>query len=372
MIYVGKDFSVECLSEKPNDQNIIYTDNPENDFLKAQHNRQRTILDKMGAVNHLLQVYQPSDVLYAPALEEQKNLRQQFEQVQEARRKSALYAARFGEIVDFTRGIADRIYDNPSDHRQYFNNFVTRTLNLQDLYTSGHWKQVLHSWLMMNIRSEDGDENFGNRLNTVLSRIKQDKILGGFVQTAVPFLVQKGKDDLLPAIAERLTQRSGAMTELSDTTRQMLSAFKILTGKKAPDLIFKAPVLTQEGKSDTDIVLKSENLDAAYTIVLFYKGGCALCEDALIVLANRYKWLKKHNVRVIAVSGDDSEQGFEKKRKYHQWPDNYCDFTGMDGTNFRNYAVMGIPTLYLLDKNGIVLKKSALADEIIDQVKGDF
>ena len=106
--------------------------------------------------------------------------------------------------------------------------------------------------------------------------------------------------------------------------------------------------------------------------MLFYKGGCALCEDALIVLANRYKWLKKHNVRVIAVSGDDSEQGFEKKRKYHQWPDNYCDFTGMDGTNFRNYAVMGIPTLYLLDKNGIVLKKSALADEIIDQVKGDF
>ena len=33
-----------------------------NDFLKAQHNRQRTILDKMRAVNHLLQVYQPSDV----------------------------------------------------------------------------------------------------------------------------------------------------------------------------------------------------------------------------------------------------------------------------------------------------------------------
>ena len=372
MIYAGQGFFVECLSEKPNDKNIIYTGNPENNFLKAQHNRQRTILDKMGAVNHLLQVYQPSDVLYDPALEEQKKLRQQFEQVQEARSKSALYAARFGEIVDFTRGIADRIYDNPSDHRQYFNNYVTHTLALKDLYTSGHWKQVLHNWLMMNIRSEEGDEDFKNRLNTFLSRITQDKILGGFVQTAVPFLVQKGKDDLLPVIAGRVTQRSAAMTELSDTTRQMLSAFKILTGKKAPDLIFKGPVLTQAGKSNTDIVLKSGNLDAAYTIVLFYKGGCALCEDALIVLANRYKWLKKHNVRVIAVSGDDFEQGFEKKRKYHQWPDNYCDFTGMDGTNFRNYAVMGIPTLYLLDKKGIILKKSAMADEIIDQVKGDF
>ena len=312
-------------------------------------------------MNHLLQVYQSPDALYKPALEEQKKLRQQFEQVQAARSKSALYAARFGEIVDFTRGIADRIYDNPSDHRKYFNDFVTRTLDLKDLYTSGHWKQVLHNWLMMNIRSEDGEENFKNRLNTVLSRIKQDKILGGFVQTAVPFLVQKGKDDLLPAIAGQVTQRSGAMTELSDTTRQMLSAFRILTGKKAPDLIFKAPVLTQEGKSDTDIVLKSGNLDAAYTIVLFYKGGCALCEDALIVLANRYKWLKANKVRVIAVSGDHSEQSFEKKRIYHQWPDNYCDLTGMEGGNFRNYAVMGTPTLYLLDKKGVVLKKSAMA-----------
>lgn len=98
-------------------------------------------------------------------------------------------------------------------------------------------------------------------------------------------------------------------------------------------------------KNDTDIVLKSEALNADYTILLFYKGSCALCEDALIVLANRYKWLKKHNVRVLAVSGDDSEQGFEKKRKYHQWRDNYCDFTGMGGINFRSYAVMGIPTL---------------------------
>ncbi len=83
-------------------------------------------------------------------------------------------------------------------------------------------------------------------------------------------------------------------------------------------------------------------------------------------------WLKKNNVRVIAISGDNSEQGFEKKRKYHQWPDNYCNFTGMDGTNFKNYAVMGIPTLYLLDKKGVVLKKSAMADEVVDQVKEDL
>jgi hypothetical protein len=59
MIYTGKGFSVECLSEKPGPDNIIYTGNPENDYLKSQHSRQQTILDKLGAVNHLLQVYAP-------------------------------------------------------------------------------------------------------------------------------------------------------------------------------------------------------------------------------------------------------------------------------------------------------------------------
>jgi len=372
MIYVGKDFSVECLSEHPGPDNIIYKDNPENDYLSAQGQRQQVILKKLGAVNHLLQAYSPDDALYQTALKEQERLRLQFEQTQKERTNNSLYAARFGEIVDFTRGVADQVYENREDHVSYFNDFVTHTMNFMDLYTSGHWGRVLDNWVMMNIRSKDGNAGFEKRLNTALNRMDKDEILGSFVETVVPLLVQKGKDDLLPVIAAQLDKRPQAMDELTDTTRRMISSFEILTGRKGPNLKFKAPFLTQTGKSDTDIVLETGSLNADYTILLFYKGSCALCEDALIVLANRYKWLKTKDVRVIAVSGDDSEQEFEKKRRYHQWPDNYCDFAGMAGTNFRNYAVMGIPTLYLLDKKGVVHKKSAMADEIIDRVKREL
>jgi len=121
MIYTGKGFSVECLAEKPNSENIIYTGNPENDYLKSQHSRQQKILDKLGAVNHLLQVYSSEEDLHKTALDEQAHQRQAFEQVQAERAENTLYAARFGEIVDFTRGIADKIYDNPEDHTAYFN-----------------------------------------------------------------------------------------------------------------------------------------------------------------------------------------------------------------------------------------------------------
>jgi peroxiredoxin len=114
----------------------------------------------------------------------------------------------------------------------------------------------------------------------------------------------------------------------------MLTSFTILTGKKGPDLVFKAPLRTQAGAVNQDIILETEKLDADFTVLLFYKGDCPLCEDALIDLANKYSWMEEQNVRVIAVSGDTTEQRFKKKLAYHQWQDNYCDFTGMSRENF--------------------------------------
>ena len=366
MIYTGKGFSVECLSAQPGPDNIIYTANPENDFLKSQHRRQQTILDKLGAINHLLQVYTPEEDLHKTALDEQAQLRQAFEQVQADRAKSPLYAARFGEIVDFTRGIADKIYDNPEDHTAYFNDFVTHTLNFEDLYTSGHWDQVLHHWLMMNIRSDKGDQAFIKRIDEALPRMDREDIVAAFAEKAVPLLVEKGKDDLLPAIADHLENRPAVQKALSGSVKNMMASVKILTGQKAPDLVFHAPVRTQTGTSVQDIIIKTGSLDADYTILLFYQGECHLCEDALIDLANKYAGLEKQNVRVVAISADKTDKGFEKKLAYHQWPDNYCDFTGMAGENFTNYGVLGVPTLILLNQDGVVAKKTAIVDELIE------
>jgi peroxiredoxin len=371
MIYVGNGFSVECLSEQPGSDNIIYTGNPENDYLKSQHRRQQKLLDKLGAINHLLQVYATDEALHTTAQAEQAHLHQAFEQVQMDRAESSLYAARFGEIVDFTRGIADRIYENPEDHIDYFIDFVTHTLDFNDLYTSGHWDQVLHHWVMMNIRSEKGDLAFTGRLEKVLFRMGRDNIVAAFAEKAIPLLVEKGKDDLLPTISGHLANQPAVKEALSSDVKNMMASVKILTGKQAPDLIFHAPVRNQTGKISQDFIIGTDNLEAVYTILLYYQGECPLCEDALIDLANKYDSLKDQNVRVIAISADKTEQGFKKKLAYHQWPDNYCDFTGMAGENFINYGVLGVPTLFLLDREGMVVKKAAMVDEVLNVVGQD-
>lgn len=123
---------------------------------------------------------------------------------------------------------------------------------------------------------------------------------------------------------------------------------------------------TQAGVVNQDITLEIGKLYAAYTILLFYQGEYLLCGDALIRLANKYRWLEDQSVCVIAISSDTIDQEFEKKLAYHQWPDNYCDFTGMNGKHFNNYGVLGVQTLFLLDHHGKVLKKAAIVDELLE------
>ena len=155
---------------------------------------------------------------------------------------------------------------------------------------------------------------------------------------------------------------------LSASVKNTIASVKILTGTKGPDLIFQAPVLTQTGLINQDISIETANLNADYTILLFYQGECPLCEDALIDLANKHARLKEQNAWVIAISADNTEQGFQKKIAYQQWPDNYCDFTGMAGENFNSYGVLGVPSLFLLDQEGMVLKKTAMVNELIKAI----
>jgi hypothetical protein len=78
----------------------------------------------------------------------------------------------------------------------------------------------------------------------------------------------------------------------------------------------------------------------------FYQGECPLCEDALIDLANKYKRLAEKNLRVIAISAQKTEQGFQKRLAYHQWPENLCDFSGISGQWGELFQLCGIGCAY--------------------------
>jgi len=44
----------------------------------------------------------------------------------------------------------------------------------------------------------------------------------------------------------------------------------------------------------------------------------------------------------------------------------YCDFEGTSGVNFRNFAVMGTPTMFLINSEGVIIEKVATVKQLIN------
>lgn len=48
------------------------------------------------------------------------------------------------------------------------------------------------------------------------------------------------------------------------------------------------------------------------------------------------------------------------------WTDKYCDLEGTNGVNFINYAVIGTPTMYILDSKEMIKTRVARVQELLD------
>ena len=101
------------------------------------------------------------------------------------------------------------------------------------------------------------------------------------------------------------------------------------------------------------------------TLVVFYESGCTMCDNELEQLADNYIKLKEKGIEVVSISADHTKTIFDNFSKNFPWPMRLCDFKGFEGENFSNYAIMGTPTYYMIDKEGIILGKYAGYKEIM-------
>jgi len=56
---------------------------------------------------------------------------------------------------------------------------------------------------------------------------------------------------------------------------------------------------------------------------------------------------------------------FKRSKLAFPWEDTFCDFKGMLGVNFRSYAVLGTPTLVLINAKGIIELRTSKLDEVL-------
>ena len=102
-----------------------------------------------------------------------------------------------------------------------------------------------------------------------------------------------------------------------------------------------------------------------YSLLFFYQSECGHCKTAIEGLIENYQGLVQKGIKIISIAGDNDQENYKTSAAHFPWLEKYCDVNGMNGVNFKNYAVIGTPTFYLLNSKGIIIEKIATINQLL-------
>lgn len=354
----GETFSVECLSATPNESNIVYRGTRENEFLNANFREQERLMAQYEAMQLAVQAYPADAPLYRTFEAERGRVEKEYEAFQERLSNTDLYAARFREIVNVTRGVGRTLGGDEARRAAETEDFISRRMSWPALYTSNHWGGVIYSWVQMHLYVIQSDSALLGSARHILSRLPDPVLYTSFCENMARYLVKNSKDSVLAALAPDI-RRSGKLLHYDG----LLSQFNnVQVGEQAPDLLLEGRFGEERAALQT---VPAARLSAKGTVLVFYQSGCGPCESTMEQLIAQYPALRSSGYRLITLSADTDRKLFEETAAAHPWADKYCDGKGFDGGNFRKYGVAGTPTLFVLDKSGKILTRAGGLPEIM-------
>jgi len=319
-----KEFTIRCSEAHPSEKTIFYTHTPENEFMYGQFMRQANVINKALACRSLLQQYEPSDDVYRFVGAEQQRLEGEFADIQRGTRKSPLYAARIREYYDFLTHTGSRMNLNAEEISAERREFFMERLNLQQLYNSGFWKDVIEAHIASVAEN----------------------------------------DSLLVADSRVLLSRAAGNKAMEEELLQKLTLLYHKYGKENLLVNLGVEDLVSVGRLAPMLRLSNKYIRPVNSLVFFYESGCGFCENELTQLRGNYPLLQEKGIEVISISADRDEAAFNEHAQAFPWHDKYCDYQGFYGENFRNYDIKGTPVIFLVDKDGIITGKHARISEI--------
>lgn len=358
LIINNENFSVTCLDSVPSSKSIVYKGTTEISFGNTNYLQQQKLFEKHDAMLAALRAYPKDDKLYETFDKEYNSIKEQYVVYVKKLAASPLYAAKFRQIVNLTMGIGTIITVDEKEKANNINDFIVNELDFASLYTSNHWGGVINNWVELQTKSIKDDSQLVQNAKTILNRLPSNAIYTDFVTNLTKDLTRVGKDKVLGNLFMDIKNSNRLLN-----FKGVLSIYQQdLTGK-APDLIVTTPSDKAEGRSTT--VINTAGFHSKYTLVLFYKSGCGPCEETLASLKTNYKDLVAKEFRIIAISADTDATVFKNTSAEQPWTDKYCDLEGTNGVNFKNYAVIGTPTMYVLDAKGMIKTRVATVQELL-------
>ena len=356
----GEHFSVSCAEAQPSEASIIYRNTSENSYLNGRYKRQQDILARIDAMRMAMEAYGPvnppegpqgaprkgTDPLLDTFSAELQKQQRAYDLLQTETANNPLYAARFAQIVDLTRGLPPSLSSNQSENEKQMKDFIINRMDIGALYTSGHWGSIWSQWLSWY--TYDADNHLQDLIpdaKHLLERIQSDEVYAALAEELVIACEKQNWHDREIELAFYLLN-ADRIKEPSGRIEALYTLLKVRKGAKAPALVQGA-------------------LPKNKTILAFYDSGCGSCTVQMSQLAEQYQELKKKGYEVVSVSADNDKGMFETYAAKLPWKDKYCDFEGFAGKDFINYGIIGTPTFYVLDARGVVLGRYAAVEDLM-------
>lgn len=366
MLIPGKDFSLSCQEAQPTEKNIIYKGNAQNQELNDLYKKQQAIFARHDAMLQATRAFPKTDKNYPVFQQEYELQKNQYKDFQAAFSKKPDYACRLIRIINASRGIGTEILDNEAQKADNIARFMVNDMDVRVLYTSGYWTSMISSWVSIHTQVLQDQYRFVEDFSRISTRITDKKQYTDFVGRTTYYLNEQGKDQYIAGIAPWV-RSSGKITAYEGSLAVYL---KGAVGSQAPDLVFTRHTGDPADHNHDMLRMNTSELaeeGADKALLIFYESGCGPCENLLQQLPGNYELLKKRGIRIISISADHDEAIFTSKAQNFPWKkDAYCDYEGIKGINFLNYAISGTPTMVLLDKSGKIILRTASLQEVLE------
>ena len=340
-------------------QNTTIHYSPENDSLNRWFDALVQYKQKISLNQELSKLYQPK-TSFLKLLETEKQINEeQLQKLTDTINNSRLFAGKYMQFKMSQEEKLAKVWES-NEERNRAKNYFTQ-IDFDALYGSSMWFTIINSCIEAYVKEGAYYQTFGKDVASILKRIKNQQVYEDFVDATISVTEKFSWNTDQDAIIDCIT-KDNRIKNPSVKLKKIIEAYNLTNGKKAPDLLITNPF----GTNSRITVLKTSDLKSKYSLLLFYQSDCGHCKTAIEGLKENYQDLVQKGVKIISIAGDTYQETFKTTATQFPWTDSYCDLNGINGINFKNYAVLGTPTIYVLDRKGIILSKMATITEVLD------
>ena len=371
--YLGYDFVLSpiesptliCDMEYVYAQNTKILDSPENDCLNRWFDDVKQYKQKININLELSNLYKPKTAFFTQLENEKIATSEKLKKLTDTINLSTLFAGKYMQFKIAQEEKLGKVWEN-NEQRTVAQNYFTQ-IDFDALYGSSMWFAIINSCIEAYAKEGKFYETFGRDIVSNLKRIKNEKVFEDLLDAAISVTEKFAWNTDQETIAEFIVKDNRIINPQGKLLKIMQS-YNLSKGKKAPDLTIINYIGEKENNNSKAMVLKTSELNSKYTLLVFYRSGCGPCEDTLLGLMDNYNTMKNKGFRIITIAADTETKVFNDTSLKHPWKDKYCDFVGTNGVNFKNYAVIGTPTMYVLDSKGNIYSKMATISDVLSFV----